>query len=103
MPKSYKEKSAKYWESEFKKLEAAYKTSEKKYWELIELIPLGIFEYNADGIIHKCNPFGLEMMGYTKEDLEQGISILNVAHPEEIDKVKDRFARLSLFLKDLLD
>ena len=49
MSKSRVEKTGKTREDAFKKLEAAYKDSEKKYWELINLLPLGIFEYDLNG------------------------------------------------------
>jgi len=94
VPKSKKEKSKKYWEDELKTLENAFQDSEKKYWELIELIPLGIFEYNNEGMIIRCNSFGLEMMGYTPEDLEKGIPVFDVVHPDDLDTVKHRFAKL---------
>ncbi len=94
MPKSKKEKAKKHWEGELNKLENAFQDSEKKYWELIELIPLGIFEYDLEGMIIRCNPFGLEMMGYTPEDLEKGISVFNIVHPDEFEKAKYRFAKL---------
>ncbi len=94
MTENKKNKSAKHWEGALKKLEVAYQDTEKKYWGLIDLIPLGIFEYNSEGIITQCNPFGLDMLGYSTADLEKGIHIFNIVPPEEIDKVKDRFAKL---------
>lgn len=94
MPKSKKEKARKHWEGELKILENAFQDSEKKYWELVELIPLGIFEYNNDGIIIRGNPFGMEMTGYTPEDLEKNISVFDIVHPDDFETVKRRFAKL---------
>ena len=47
MPDKHNQKTKKHWEGDLRKLEALYKDSEKKYWELIDLIPLGIFEYDS--------------------------------------------------------
>ncbi len=94
MPEKQREKSTKHREGALKKLETAYKDSEKKYWELINLLPLGIFEYDLNGRITHCNPMGLGIMGYTQEDIENNVAILNVVAPEELEKAKARMAKV---------
>ena len=94
MSKSRVEKTGKNREDAFKKLEAAYKDSEKKYWELINLLPLGIFEYDLNGRVTYCNPMGLEIMGYTEEDIENNIPVFSVVAPEEHEKAKYRMAEV---------
>ncbi|MCK4569616.1 MAG: PAS domain S-box protein, partial [Bacteroidales bacterium] len=82
------------WEGAFKKLEVAYKDSEKKYLELIDLVPIGVFEFDLEGRITHCNPTGLEMLGYTQEDIEKNIPVFNLILPEEFEKVKERISKL---------
>jgi PAS domain S-box-containing protein len=74
--------------------ELAYRESENKFWEWMEIIPLGIFEYDTKGYITRCNAFGLEMMGYDREDLSKGINVFNFVYPDEHEKVKARFSGL---------
>ena len=71
----------------------SYQESENKFWEWMEIIPLGIFEYDTKGLITRCNAFGLEMMGYNKEDIGK-VNVFNFVYPEELEKVKDRFVKL---------
>lgn len=87
-------KSGKNWEQMLAKLESAYKDSEKKYRELVDLIPLGILEFDLEGKIIYLNPMGLDMVGYSQEDIDKGISILDLVMPEEHQKVKERVGRL---------
>ncbi len=75
-------------EGTLKFLETAYHISEKKYRELIDLIPLGIFEFDLKGIIAFLNPMGFEMLGYTQEDIDNGLSIFSFAPKMELTKVK---------------
>jgi two-component system sensor histidine kinase EvgS len=71
-----------------------YTENRREYSDFIERIPLGIFEYDTRGIITYSNSFALEMMGYSKEDLKNNISVIDLVHPEEIPKARDRSAKL---------
>ena len=93
MSKSRVEKTGKNREDAFKKLEAAYTDSEKKYWELINLLPLGIFEYDVHGRVTNSNPMALEIMGYTQEDIDNNIQVFSFVVPEEFERAKDRMAK----------
>jgi PAS domain S-box-containing protein len=76
-------------------LEAAYRDSEKKYRELVDFIPLGIFEYDLEAHITYSNPRGMEMMGYTKEDLERKkVNISELVIPADHEKMKKRVRQL---------
>ncbi|MEE4255401.1 MAG: PAS domain S-box protein [Bacteroidales bacterium] len=67
---------------------------ENKFWEWMNIIPLGIFQYDRNGYVTHCNLFGLEMMGYTEKDIADGLHVFNFAHPDDLPIVKKRFARL---------
>jgi len=67
---------------------------ENKFWEWMNIIPLGIFQYDRNGYVTHCNAYGLEMMGYTEKDIADGLHVFNFAHPDNLPMVKKRFARL---------
>lgn len=76
------------------KVEAARKAdkkallaSEKRYRDLIEIMPIGIFEAEENGILTFANQKALTMFGYVEEDLERGLNILQVIAPEDRERV----------------
>lgn len=52
-----------------KKAEEKIKESERKYRELVELAPEGIVSVDTKGIITSCNIAGIEMSGYSKDEM----------------------------------
>ncbi|NQT78244.1 MAG: PAS domain S-box protein, partial [Bacteroidetes bacterium] len=78
----------------FQKLETAYGNSEQKYRHLIDLVPLGIFEYNLEGMITYCNPFGLKLIGYTQKDVGKNLTVFNIVVPEERERAKGNMQSL---------
>jgi len=74
--------------------EPGYGEIENKFWEWMDIIPLGIFEYDRDGYVKHCNEHGLEMMGYTRKDINEGVNVFNFAHPDDLPLIKERFAGL---------
>ena len=61
--------------------------SEDKFRKLAELLPETIFETDIKGNITYSNPIGLKKFGYTQEDLDKGLSILQLlANQKEIEK-----------------
>jgi PAS domain S-box-containing protein len=60
------------------------------YKELANLLPQTVFEIKLDGTLTFGNQSGLQMFGYTMEDLEKGLNVLNLIIPEEREKaIKD--------------
>jgi PAS domain S-box-containing protein len=80
---------------ERKKIEQELRDSEKKFRELVELLPEGVYETDKDGYITFVNGAGLKMMGYTQNDIDSKILISEMAAPEErglaIENMKNRF------------
>lgn len=74
--------------------EPAYGDIEHKFWEWMDIIPLGIFEYDRNGFVKHCNEFGLEMMGYTRKDIAEGVHIYDFAHPDDLPQVEQRLSKL---------
>ncbi len=67
------------------------KLSERKYRELGELLPEMVCETDTKGRILFANKYALEKMGYTKSDLDRGLTIFDYIDPEYKDKAKDYF------------
>ena len=61
----------------------ALKESQKKYRDLAELLPQPIFETNLDGNITFTNRIGLKIFGYTQEDLDRELNMLNFLDPKD--------------------
>jgi PAS domain S-box-containing protein len=52
--------------------------SERRFRELADLLPQGVYEAGTDGRLIYVNRIGLEMTGYTSEDIRNGVNALNV-------------------------
>ncbi len=68
--------------------------SEKRFIDLVQLLPQGVFETDAKGTITFANPAAFDLFGYVPEDLEQGITISDVIAPE--DRIKAYMALQSI-------
>ncbi|MCP4131998.1 MAG: PAS domain S-box protein [bacterium] len=63
--------------------------SEKRFREMASLLPDPVFEAELDGTVTFANDAAYKMFGYTKEDIETGLNILNVlAKNEHIEAIK---------------
>jgi PAS domain S-box-containing protein len=78
-----------------KRAEAALEESEIKFQELADLLPLTVFELDLTGRVTLSNREGLEVFGYTSEDLKRGLTNLDVVEVDDQNKLEEQF-RLSL-------
>lgn len=69
--------------TESKKAEKALKESEKKYRDLAELLPQTVFETDLNGNITFVNRIGHQIFGYTPEELNKGINMIQILVPED--------------------
>ena len=67
--------------------EEALRESEGRFKDLASFLPLSLFETNDQGNATYANQFTLESTGYTQEDIDKGLNMLQVIHPEDHDKV----------------
>ncbi len=67
--------------------EIALRESEKKYRDLAELLPQGIFEADGEGRITYANRSALDMYGVTPGYLCKGFTIADIVMPEERDRI----------------
>ncbi|RMG97915.1 MAG: PAS domain-containing sensor histidine kinase, partial [Chloroflexi bacterium] len=66
---------------------AALRTSERKYRELTELLPITVFECDRSGVLHFINRAGLETFGYTPEEVIGKLQVKDVVAPQDQKRV----------------
>ncbi|NYT20433.1 MAG: PAS domain S-box protein [Methanomicrobiales archaeon] len=57
--------------------------SEKRFMDLVQLLPQGVFETDTAGTITFANPAAFELFGYAPGDLERGMTIADVIAPQD--------------------
>jgi PAS domain S-box-containing protein len=75
--------------------EVALKDSESRFQDLADLLPLTVFELDLTGRVTLSNKKGLEVFGYTIEDIERGLTNLDVVGVHDQNDLDEEF-RLSL-------
>jgi PAS domain S-box-containing protein len=81
--------------SDKKKVEQALRQSERRFRELTELLPLPVFEADAEGRITFANDAAFEKFGYARGDVGQGMSVLDLIVPGDRDRAKENLSQLS--------
>ncbi|MDD5233175.1 MAG: PAS domain S-box protein [Syntrophales bacterium] len=62
--------------------------SERKYKELVDFLPIPVFEMDQHAYIISGNPAVHELFGVTPEDVENGLNAYRLIIPEEVEKAK---------------
>jgi PAS domain S-box-containing protein len=74
-------------------VQSALRESEQRYRALVEMAPEGVY-VQADGKILFMNPAGLALLGATRVQEIVGRDLLDLAHPDDRDLVRQRLAAL---------
>ena len=82
--------------TERKRAENALRESEEKYRELINFLPVSIFEIDAAGSIITYNRTALDSFRYIEEDYKEGMNALQFFAPEEWQKVQENMGTVIL-------
>lgn len=69
--------------TEIKKAQEEIEKSEKKFREMANLLPQTIWEADINGKITFTNNNGYKYLGYTQDDFDKGIYMLNLIIPED--------------------
>lgn len=77
-----------------KEKETALLKSQQRFKELAELLPLGVWEIDQNGMFTFINKKGLEYMQRTPDDLRKGISAAETLIPEDRQRVKENMVKL---------
>jgi PAS domain S-box-containing protein len=68
--------------------EEALKESEERYRELADFLPQTVFEFDTSGNFTFANRYGFQSFGYTPEDMEKGLNVLQLFIPEDRERIK---------------
>ena len=60
--------------------------SEKKYREITELLPQTVFEAEISGKLTYVNQNGFKQFGYSEEDLQRGLNVIDTIHPDDRER-----------------
>jgi PAS domain S-box-containing protein len=74
--------------------ERAIRAAEQRYRELADSLPQAVFELDSGGVFTYVNEAGMEMFGYTREDLERGTGILQVIDPSDHENISRAVAKM---------
>lgn len=62
--------------------------SEKKYKDLVELLPQTVYEFDLNAKVTFANKAGFEAFGYTQEEFEKGLNVFELIVPEDRERAK---------------
>ena len=81
------------WETIQRKKEAdrSLRESERKFREFAEFLPGPVFETDEQGYVTFASLGGLEVFGFTKEDLAQGIHMSEVFAEQDKGRIQEKF------------
>jgi PAS domain S-box-containing protein len=77
-----------------KKAEERLLESERRFRELADLLPLVVFETDAEGILTYVNRRAYETFGYTKEEFRGGLSIFEIVQEADRERARSSFATI---------
>ena len=77
-----------------KRTERELREREAQYRELAEMLPEAVFEADLDGVFKFANRKAVEYFGYREEDIDTGITIFDMVHPDDRDKARENFRNL---------
>jgi PAS domain S-box-containing protein len=77
-----------------KMAEQALRESEEKFRNLADLLPSLVYEMDLNGTITYVNKNGLEMSGYSREDIDGGFSAIDFISPEDRPRALEKMKSL---------
>lgn len=80
--------------TERKLAQKALAESDQRFRELADLVPQTIFEIDMAGNFTFANNFGLQYTGYLQEDIDKGLSALQLFVPEDRKRLMEDIERL---------
>lgn len=85
--------------TERKQFESALKHSEKRFRELADLLPETVFEMDLNGRLTFTNSNAFSCFGYTKEEFENGINVMQTLIPADRERGRSNIAKVLAGIK----
>ncbi|MDH7593222.1 MAG: PAS domain S-box protein [Methanomicrobiales archaeon] len=76
---------------ELRKREIELLDSERRFRDLVNLLPQGVFETDNEGRVTFANAYAFGMFGYPESALQAGFSVTDAVPAEERDRLKEMF------------
>ena len=73
-------------DSERREIKKALQDSEKKFREMVEFLPVMVYEADQEGRLTFANRLAFSFFGYTVEDFEKGLNVLDMISAEERER-----------------
>lgn len=80
--------------TERKRLKKALNKSEKRFRDLVDLLPEAVYEIDVEGNFTFANQRAFQLSGYSQEDLEGGLNALQMFIPEDRGRVRENISRI---------
>jgi PAS domain S-box-containing protein len=77
-----------------KKAEEALRESERRFREFAESLPETIFEMNLDGRLTFVNRSAVNHFGYTREEFNRGLNVIDMLAPEDRQRATENIAQV---------
>jgi PAS domain S-box-containing protein len=77
--------------TEQKRAEEALRESEKRFHELSDLLPQGVYEVDTGGNLKYTNRIAFGYFGYTEDDYRQGLNVLQMIAPGDVKRAEASF------------
>lgn len=78
--------------TEQKIAEKALIDSEDRFKDLVEMLPVAVFEMNPEFYITYANQYAFDLFGYNEDDLAKGLNGFDMLAPEEKERTMANFA-----------
>ncbi|HOG11700.1 MAG: PAS domain S-box protein [Smithellaceae bacterium] len=77
-----------------KKAEDDLRQSEERFRDMARLLPETVFEADLNGTVTFVNEPSFDRFGFTRGDVEKGMSLFNVLAPEDRERAGENFQRI---------
>ncbi|RPH87335.1 MAG: PAS domain S-box protein [Desulfobacteraceae bacterium] len=80
-------------DSERRRIRKAFQESEKKFREMVEFLPVMVYETDQQGRLTFANRWAFSFFGYTAEDFEKGLNVLKMISLEDRERAGKNFLK----------
>ncbi len=72
--------------TEFRHIRVTHQETQDKFRKLSNILPILYFEFDTSGKSRFANDISIELFGYTREEIEQGIELTEIICPSDLER-----------------